>query len=206
MNKKKYYIFFATSITVLSVLLWSCSQEDNFESNKNEDNNKEIVDLGNITIDPIEFSRSTTNEIGYNLSFNDEDGNAMLQINLIENKNSNIFGCDVEKDGIIDFYIQPIGANMDEFYYLDKDMTIIQKCAFKKNSNTEFEMDVLEIYSNPNIDLYSRGESWSECFERRMGSTQGIIMTVTATVGLGNIGLVGVAIGGALSCAIWTPY
>lgn len=192
----------------LPLMISSCSsdKEDNVLNSPNgqtENLQNEYVSMGYLDISPLSTTRSETATI-YSVNFNNENQESMLHFDLIKSKESYLYGCDMNGDGTSDFYVQFSNHDMSEFYYLDCQKKKLQRCSLTKNGNNEFGINVLELYGTPACVL-TRSESWSDCFSRRMGSSLGISMEIAAGF-IGPEGSAAVAIGGALSCAIWDPF
>lgn len=192
----------------LPLAISSCSsyeEENVLDSQKGQTGNlqNEYVSMGYLEISPLSTTRSEAATI-YSVNFNNENQKSMLHFDLIKPEGSNLYGCDMNGDGISDFYVQFLNRDMSEFYYLDYHKKKLQKCSLTKNGNNEFSINVLELYGTPG-NVLTRSESWSDCFSRRMGSSLGISMEIAAGF-IGPEGSAAVAIGGALSCAIWDPF
>lgn len=191
----------------LPLMISSCSsdKEDilNSPNGQTENLQNEYVSMGYLDISPLSTTRSETATI-YSVNFNNENQESMLHFDLIKSKESYLYGCDMNGDGTSDFYVQFSNHDMSEFYYLDCQKKKLQRCSLTKNGNNEFGINVLELYGTPACVL-TRSESWSDCFSRRMGSSLGISMEIAAGF-IGPEGSAAVAIGGALSCAIWDPF
>ncbi|MDE6444881.1 MAG: hypothetical protein K2K64_10765 [Muribaculaceae bacterium] len=143
-----------------------------------------------------------TNE--YTVTFQDEGEISPLHPLLIQNGTE--FGCDIDGNGEIDFYIQFLQSDSSEFLYLNANKEPLQECEIKKEGTmNQWDLSVVKMFDNPSITQNTRGEGWGGCFSRRMGSPTGIIMGAAASF-IGPEGYAAVAVGAALSCLIWTPY
>lgn len=192
----------------LPFMISSCSsdEEDNILNSpkgQTENPQNEYVSMGYMDISPLNATRSETANI-YSVNFNNENRESMLHFDLIKSKESDFYGCDMNGDGTSDFYVQFLNRDMSEFYYLDHQKKKLKKCSLTRNSKDEFSINVLELYGIPD-SILTRSESWSDCFSRRIGSSLGITMEIAAGF-IGPEGSAAVAIGGALSCAIWDPF
>lgn len=101
---------------------------------------------------------------------------------------------DIREDGVI--------------YYKDSEENIINKSMIiKSEDDNRYLLIPLETSNSNNPTtrgLFGGKEKFKDCFERRMGSTLGISMLLFSGFA-GPEGPLGVGIGGALSCALWTP-
>lgn len=200
------YKFLSATFVLLAglVALIACQNEEDAINPAQADNSEmEYVYLGEVTVTPISNSRSEGDGI-YNVSFKDEDEISNLHLTLTQNGSE--YGCDVDENGEIDFYIKVLNSTTGIYQYLNKEKEPLQEISLHENAESnEFTLNVIKVFDNSTLIPQSRAESWSDCFSRRMGSTTGVILNI-ASAFIGPEGPAAVAAGAALSCAIWTPY
>lgn len=200
-TKKLIYLVLGIGFLLSAI---SCSSIEEYRNpNDIKNDERDYVTMGHLNITPLNISRSENIANEFAISFKDDHNISILDFGVMAWNDKALFGCDADGDSNIDFFVKFLNTEMTEFYYIDSQKNILQKCSFIQNGD-EFKITVLEIYTNRGV-LSSRAESWSQCFERRMGSTLGITMMVIAGLS-GGVTAGAVAIGGALSCAIWTPF
>lgn len=183
--------------------LVSCQNEEEAKNLSTDNHEMEYAYLGELEIVPISKTRNDIENI-YEVTFKESDEISDLHILLIQNESE--YGCNVDGDEEIDFYIKVLDPSMGIYQYLNKEKDPLQEFSLIENDKAgEFILNVIKLYDNPMLISNTRSESWSDCFSRRMGSTTGIILNVVSGFA-GPVGPLGVAAGAALSCAIWTPY
>ncbi len=200
------YKFLSATIVLFAglIALVACqSEEEILTPSQADETEMEYVYLGDVKITPISHSRSEGENV-FNVTFQDDDETSPLNLTLTQNGSE--YGCDVNKNGEPDFFIKVIDSETGVYQYLNKNKEPLQEFSLTENKDShEFTLNIIKLFDNPTLMPSSRAESLSDCFSRRMGSTTGILLTIT-TAFLGPEGPAAVAAGAALSCAIWTPY
>lgn len=179
---------------------------DDMPANTHEESVMDSAYLGEIVISPESQTRGNDNISSFDVTFKDDEEESNLKLKLRQSENE--FGCVVGQEPSPAFYIvfTDDSGNNDTFMYLNADKQPLQKCHLSTTEDGEEVMiSVIETYDNLPIVALTRGESWDECFSRRMGSSTGIVLTIMAGF-VGPEGAAAVAAGAALSCALWTPY
>lgn len=196
--KKIYFLL----IFLCGIALFSCNENET-ETQLQDD--YEVIALGDLFVDPILSTRSGDLP-RFSLTYVISEQTKGLTVSIAQT-DENRYLCDANNDNIGDFFmtISPIEdtANSFEIIYEDVNQKNLQK-ANVCITGSQAIFDVIEIYSTQTRALFGDSdETWSECFSRRMGSTSGIIMTIGAGF-LGPEGSAAVAVGGALSCLIYS--
>lgn len=200
-------IFRLTPLVFIFLLtVVSCTSDEEIV-NKGDTNlaNREFVSMGEMKVAPVAISRNNS-ERSFEVDFLNDTDKSMLSFYLTDCEENRLYACDVDKNGTKDFYVQFVNDDFSQFYYLDREQKVLQKCAFTRNSDGEFIIEVLESYIQQTRALWGGGsESWSNCFSRRMGSATGVAMAIAAGF-IGPEGTAAVAAGGALSCLLYNPF
>lgn len=200
------YKFISATIVLLAglVALVACqSEEEVLTPSQAEETELEYVYLGDVKITPISHSRSEGDNV-FTVIFQDDEEISPLNLTLTQNGSE--YGCDINGSGDTAFFIKVMDSEKGVYQYLNKNKEPLQEFSLTENKEShEFTLEVIKLFDNPTLMASSRAKSLSDCFSRRMGSTTGILLTIT-TAFLGPEGPAAVAAGAALSCAIWTPY
>lgn len=182
------------------MFLYGCSASEELAVNEAEDPSREILLVDNIISKQVDVGRG--DGTAYDISFNDEEDYCMLQFRMSTSDGMK-YGCDADGDQDVDFYVQFTNPNRTEVVYLDVEGNILQRCRLTRSEGVGYNLDVIEI-GKPYLETVLSRSSWESCFSRRMGSSIGVTMMVMSAF-IGPEAGAGVAIGCALSCAIWAP-
>lgn len=149
--------------------------------------------------------RSNGSELTYHLTFVNEKGVPGLSVGITDPHSQEV-GCDGDDNGSIDFYVD--FSEPRTILYRDRQHNLLNKSKLLKYDSDPGRYLIIpeEVYVSPSSTraLFGGKEKFDDCFKRRMGSSLGIVMSIGSAF-FGPEGPAAVAIGGALSCALWTP-
>lgn len=185
---------------LLGVLFLTSCEQENFSSEDSIEY-REIFTLGDFIITPNTRASALNNM--FEITYMRPDGEPGLSINVKEESKGH-FSCDYDQNGSTDFYIKFLSNG--HILYESESLIPLKEVTLKIEDN-KYYIDVVKLYPAQTRALFGGGkETFRECFERRMGSAEGILMLATGGCVSGGLGALAVCAGGALSCALYNPF